>query len=437
MESAGNVRWSRRIRPSAPGSRTTRLELFYDLVFVFAFLTVTTLTASDATARGLAHGLLVLALLWWCWTGFAALGNVVRTDQGVIPLIGFLTTAALFVLAVGMPQAFVDQPGGLPGPLVFAACYFVVRAAQVGVLGWVVRADPQLRRHWLLLALPPVVATVLIATAALVPQRFTDERVAIGVRLGLWIAALAVEYGVGLLLWGTGWVVVSAGHLAERHALIILVALGESIIALGFGPGFTAGLPLSWPVVLAGTLGIVVVASFWWSYFDTLALALEQTLHRTRERVARLRLARDAYTYLHLPLIAGIILFALGLKGQLAEAADPATPRWGERLGIFGALVLHGGATVYLLTLVALGRRVLGIVRWPSVAAVAVLVLLTPVAARLRELIALAVLALVVASATVVQTVVDTPRRRHVRQVALEEQLAAEADQTRWRGEHL
>ncbi|RKN51310.1 low temperature requirement protein A [Micromonospora endolithica] len=425
------------MRPSAPGSRTTRLELYFDLVFVFAFLTVTTLTANNSTVRGLVQGLLVLALLWWCWTGFAALGNVVRTDQGVLPLVAFLTTAALFVLAVGMPQAFVDQPGGLPGPLVFAACYLVVRAAQVGVLGWVVRADPRLRRRWLLLALPPVVATVLLVTAALAPQRFAGGQVEIGVRLGLWIAALAVEYGVGLLLWGTGWVVVSAGHLAERHALIILVALGESIIALGTGSGFVTGLPLSWPVILAGTLGIVVVAAFWWSYFDTLALAMEQTLHRTRERAARLRLARDAYTYLHLPLIVGVILFALGLKGQLAEAADPLTPRWGERIETLEVLVLYGGAAVYLATLVILGWRVLRTVRWPSVAAVAAVVLLAPVARQLPELIALGVLAVSVVAAAAAQTVVDTPRRRQVRQVALEEQLAGEVDQTRWRGEHL
>ncbi|MGN9808649.1 low temperature requirement protein A [Micromonospora sp. BQ11] len=434
MEGSGNVRWSRWIRPSAPGSRVTRLELFYDLVFVFAFLTVTTLTATHPTVRGLVQCLVVLALLWWCWTGFAALGNVVRTDQGIVPLVGFLTTAALFVLAVGMPQAFVDRPGGLPGPLVFAACYFLVRASQVGVLGWVVRADPRLLRHWLL---PLVVATVLIASAALVPQRLADEDVEVGVRLGLWIAALTVEYGAGLVRWSTGWVVVSAGHLAERHALIILVALGESIIALGIGPAYDTGLTLTWPVVSAGVLGIVVVASFWWSYFDTLAPAMEQALHRTRDPVARPRLARDVYTYLHLPLIAGIILFALGLKGHLAEAADPATPRWGEPLEAFEFFFLYGGAALYLLTLVALGRRALGTVRWPSVAVVAVLALLVPIAHGSPELIALAVLALALAVATGVQTLVDTPRRRHVRQVAREEQVAAEVEQTRWRGEHL
>ncbi|WP_406105096.1 low temperature requirement protein A [Micromonospora globbae] len=437
MESVGGPRWSRAIQPSAPGSRATRLELFYDLVFVFAFLNVTTVTAGNPTPRGLAQCLVVLALLWWCWTGFAALGNVVRTDQGVVPLLGFATVGAAFLLAVALPQAFVDRPGGLSGPLVFAVCYFLVRASQVGIFGWVSRHDPALRRRWLVLAVPVVVATGLIIAAALLPQSALGVQVTVGVRLGLWTAALAVEYGLGVVLRGTGWTVVSAGHWAERHALIVLVALGESIIALGLGPGFVAGLPLTWSVVVAAIFGIAVVAGLWWTYFDTLSLAMEQTLHRTRERDTRLTLARDAYTYLHLPLVAGIILFALGLKGLLAEGTDPALPRQRVPLPGFDLLALYGGVALYLASLVALSRRVLARTRWPSVGAVGLLAVLIPVAAGLPELVTFGLLALATVAATVVQTVVDAPLRRHVRQVALEEQVASEVEQTVWRGRHL
>ncbi|MEV4662190.1 low temperature requirement protein A [Micromonospora echinofusca] len=437
MGDARGTRWPRGILPSAPGSRTTRLELFYDLVFVFAFLNVTTVTAGSPDARGLIRFLVVLALLWWCWSGFAALGNLVRTDQGLTPLVGFALAATVFVLALSLPKAFTDRPGGLPGPVVFAVCYFLVRATQVTVFLWVVRTDREVRQRMPVLILPFLIATGLILTAALVPQRLLDDGAESAVRLALWVAALAVEYGAGLAQHRAGWTVLSAGHWAERHALIIMVALGESIIALGLAPGPTTALPLTWPVIIAALLGIAVVAALWWAYFDTLALAMEQVLHRTREPRTRAGLARDVYTYLHLPLITGVILFALGLKGLIYEGADPATPTWGVPLPGFDMLALHGGVALYLLTLIGLGSRMLGAARWPSIGGVVLLVALTPVAGRLPELVALAMLALAAVLTVAVQTVVDAPRRRRVRQVALEEQLASEAEQTRWRGHHL
>ncbi|WP_446210628.1 low temperature requirement protein A [Micromonospora sp. IBSANI012] len=433
----GRQRWTRAVRPGAPGSRTTRLELYYDVVFVFAFLTVTTVTSSRPSGPNLIGCLLVLSLLWWCWTGFATVGNAVRTDQGVLPLIGFVTLAATFLLALSMPTAFVDRPGGLNGPLVFAGCYFLVRMSQLSVLGWVEWPDPARRRRWLLLASPPVIATALLVTAALVPHRVADDPAEGWLRLLLWSSALLVEYGVGVLLGGAYWAVLSAGHWAERHALIVLVALGESVIALGFGPRFVTELPLTWPVMVAAVLGIAVVSALWWAYFDTLALAMEQALHGTREPAARARLARDAYTYLHLPLIAGIIFVALGLKDMLAEAADPSTPPWGEPLGGFWVLVLHGGVAVYLLGLFGLGWRAWDEVRWVPLATVVLLAALGPLSSRVPELVELGLLALVCVASTGAQTMVDGPRRRRTRQVALAEQEASEAEQSRWRGEHL
>ncbi|MEW2382101.1 low temperature requirement protein A [Micromonospora sp. NPDC047707] len=436
MESVRGTPWPRGVQPSAPGSRTTRLELFYDLVFVFAFLNVTTAVAGNPTLRGLVQGLLVLALLWWAWTGFAVLGNLVRTDQGVVPFVGFAATATAFVFALAMPKAFRDLPGGLPGPLVFAVCYFVIRISQVAVFGWMVRQERSRLRRFLPVV-PVLAATGFLLIAAVLPQRFAEDRVEQVVRLALWFAAIGVEYGSGLVLPGTGWTVLSAGHWAERHALIVLVALGETIIALGIGPGFTAGLPLSWPIIIAALLGIAVVAALWWAYFDTLALASEQTLHRARVPRVRAALARDAYTYLHTVLVAGIILLALGLKGLLEEGADPSTPTWGLPLPGLDLLALYGGVALYLLGLVALGLRVLGTVRWPSVTAVVLLAVLVPLAAPLGEMLAVSVLALATVVLVAVQTVVDAPLRRNVREVALREQVTAEADQTAWRGRHL
>ncbi|WP_236648482.1 low temperature requirement protein A, partial [Micromonospora sicca] len=197
MGDGGGTRWSRGVQRGAPGSRTTRLELFYDLVFVFAFLNVTSLTSSTPTPVNLFRCLLVLALLWWCWTGFAGMATLVRADRGVLPVVGFTTVAATFLLALTMPGAFVDRPGGLNGPLVFAGCYLLVRAAQLAIVGWLARSDPVERRRWLLQAALPVVASALLIAAGVVPSRIDGRPVAIAVQLGFWTLALAIEFGVG------------------------------------------------------------------------------------------------------------------------------------------------------------------------------------------------------------------------------------------------
>ncbi|WP_255420205.1 low temperature requirement protein A [Micromonospora sicca] len=160
-------------------------------------------------------------------------------------------------------------------------------------------------------------------------------------------------------------------------------------------------------------------------------------MHHTREPVPRARLARDVYTYLHLPMVARIIFFALGLKDLLAEAAEPDTPPWGVPLGGFWITVLYGGVGLYLLSLAACALRALRTVHWPLLAAVAVLALVAPVAARLPELVALGLLAALCVAAMVAETLSENGRRRQIRRLALEEQIAAEVEQSRWRRQHL
>ena len=423
------------MRRSAPGSRTTRLELFYDLVFVFAFLSVTTLTASVLTPVNLYRLLLVLALLWWSWTGFARMGNVFRADQGMLPLVGVVTVAATFLLVLSTPSAFANRGGWLPGPLVFAGCYFVIRTAQLTVFAWADRADPVRRRGLRMRFLAPTLATVLLFIAGTLPGRLPQERAAVWLQLALWTLALLVEYLTGMILGRQWWVVLSAGHWAERHALIVLVALGESIIALGLGP--KRGLPLTGPVVVAALLGVVIVAALWWAYFDTLAFALEQALHQARSPAARLRLARTAYTFLHLPMIGGIILYALGLKDLLAEATSPATPTWGPPLGVFWSGILFGGVGVYLLSLTACWWLAERRVRIPLLVTVLALVAAVPAVALLHELNALVVLAVLTGAGVIWETRSEDGHRRRVRELALEEQIAAEAEQSHWRQRHL
>ncbi|SCF41781.1 low temperature requirement protein A [Micromonospora mirobrigensis] len=432
-----SIRWSRGVRPGAPGTRTTRLELFYDLVFVFAFLSVTSLTATAPTPVNLYRCLLVLALLWWCWTGFARLGNGVRADQGVLPLVGFLTIAATFLLVVSIPGAFVDRPGGLPGPLVFAGCYFVIRGVQLAVFARVDREDPARRRYLLVRLALVLAATTLLVVAGTVPQRLADRPTATAVQLALWTVALLVEYVGGVTLGRSWWVVVSAGHWAERHALMVLIALGETIIALGLGAKFFTDLPLTGPVAAAAVLGIAIAAMLWWAYFDTVAFALEQALHHARDPVARFRLARDGYTFLHLPMIAGVIFFALGLKDLLAEAADPSSPSWGVPLGGFWITVFYGGVGLYLLSVCGCAYLAFRSVRWPLLLGVLVLAGVAPLAAPLPELVTLVLLAVLVLAVVAAETLSEDGRRRQVRQLALAEQYAAEEEQSRWRRDHL
>ncbi|MEV0732530.1 low temperature requirement protein A [Polymorphospora sp. NPDC050346] len=409
----------------------TRLELFYDLIFVFAFLNVTGLVSRNLDPFGLLAGAVVLALLWWCWTGFVALGNAVRADHGILPLIGFATMAAVFVLALSMPQAFVDRPDDLSGPAVFAACYLAVRALTVGSLWYVFSATDQPRRRLWLLTLPAVVAAGLIGLAAFTPLWLDDDQLAARVRLGLWLTALAVEYGAGILLPYTQWSVVSAGHFAERHGLIVLIALGESVLGLGIGPGRFAELTLTVPVIIAGVLGIGLISALWWLQFDTLALGIEQALHGTRDRV-RIPLARDVYTYLHLAIIIGIMFTALGLKVVLEVVAAPGNHRSSGAVG-----TLYGGVVLFLLAGVAATLRTFRRVRRSTLVAVALIAGLAVAAVRMPVLVALGLLVAACVALALVQRLTGVTERTRIRELALHEEEASEAEISRWRGGHL
>ncbi|MFI7574234.1 low temperature requirement protein A [Micromonospora sp. NPDC049497] len=426
---------SRLLNLGGPGTRVTRLELFYDLVFVFAFFNVTTLTSANLNPRTLLESLAVLALLWWCWTGFAALGNVVRADQGIMPVVGFLIMAAVFVLALTTAVAFRDEPGGLSGPLVFASAYLVTWVLKVIALWTTIPPDRGAVGRSVLLTVPTIGGALVILAAAMLPQRLAPEH-ELDVRLALWAVALLVEYTVGFMLTRTGWRLRSVGHWAERHALIVLVALGESVIALGVGSTSRAGRPITVAAILAAVLGIAVVATLWWLYFDLLAFAVEQVLHGVRGP-ERIPLARDVYTYLHLPLIVGIILVALGLKRLLAGLiAAPRTPGR-ETLDGLDLLVLHGGVVIFLLALVAVEWRAFRRLDRLSLAAGALLVAAAPLAYRMPVLAALVLLTGFMGVLVLVRLRTTRDMRTRVRDTALVERESLEAEANRWRRRHL
>jgi low temperature requirement protein LtrA len=230
--------------------------------------------------------------------------------------------------------------------------------------------------------------------------------------------------------------IVSVEHLSERYAQIILIAFGESIISLGIGPNLHAGLPLTWAILVAIGLGIALIAALWWLYSDTLAIAAEMALHRV-SGPTRVAFARDAYTYLHLPMIMGIILFSLGLKSVLADIADPRTPSLADTLHGVGPWVLYGGVAVYLAALAGFGWRMVSTLHWVDLAMLAVVLVQIPISHYIPELLALVLLVLTVVAQALIGVARARHPRREIRQRKLKQQRDLEARETEWRRNHL
>jgi low temperature requirement protein LtrA len=390
-----------RIQSVSEEARVTPIELFFDLVFVFSLTRVTALMAHDLTPIGLARSLLVLALLWWCWVGFAWLGNVVRADEGLGRVAMFGAMAATFVLALSVPEAFDDKVGGLSGPVVFAVAYLAVRILHLAIFLLASGDDRGLRRQVWKFSLSVLGSTALLLVASQVhgtAQTLT------------WVGVVAADYVGTILAGASGWRLNSAAHFAERHGLIIIVALGESIVAIGVG---VVGLPVSLPVIEAAVLGLTVSGCVWWAYFDVVAILAERVLRRV-DGEERARLARDAYSYLHLPMIAGIILMALGLKLVIEHVGD-LTVRQADPLETLALVAMFGGAALYLLADVAFRYRVWGHITVQRVAVAALLLALIPVGDAIPALAALGLLAAVMAGLIALEAVRFSEFRERVR----------------------
>jgi low temperature requirement protein LtrA len=310
--------------------RVTPLELFFDLVFVLAITQCTALMAAHPTWEGLAQGVVVLGVLWWAWVGYAWLTSTVDPEEGGVRLAMFAAMAALLVVALCVPTAF-----GRSG-LEFAIAYAIVRVAQIVLLYLAGSDDPALRRA----VITGLVGSTAVAGALLVTASFTDG----GLQIGLWALALVLDMSGPLFFGQEGWKLVP-GHFAERHGLILLIALGESIVAIGVG----ADRAVDAGVVAAAVVGIVVAAGIWWTYFDVVAIVAGRRLARARPGREQNAMARDLYSYLHLPMIVGIVLVALAMKKTLAHVEDPLKP--------VPCFALLGGIAVYLLAHVAFRYR--------------------------------------------------------------------------------
>jgi low temperature requirement protein LtrA len=368
-----------RIVPTEEGHGVTTLELFFDLVFVFAITQVTAFMADDLGVRGALRGLVLLALLWFVWCSYAWLGNQAHADEGVVRAAMIAAMAAMFLVALAIPEAWEDEGGGLSAPVVLAGALAMVRLLHLAVYAVAAMGDLGLRRQLLRTAVPVSVAFTLLVVGAVIGGPAQTV---------LWALALVIDYG-GIYASGTGWRLPSPVHFAERHGLVIIIALGESIIAVGVG---VLDLPLTVPIASAALLGLAASVALWWLYFDVVAPVAERELSR-REGLERVRLARDSYTYLHFPMVAGVIFLALGLKKVAEYVGDTAHHSLTDPLPATALWAMYGGVAIYLLAHLAFRLRNIGSINRPR-AVVALLVLVAPLAtAELPALAALGVLA--------------------------------------------
>ena len=229
----------------------------------------------------------------------------------------------------------------------------------------------------------------------------------------LWAAALAADYGGTYLIDARGWRFRSAAHFAERHGLIVIIALGESIVATGSG---VSSLPISWPIIIATTVGLALAACIWWAYFDVLAIAAERVL-REAEGEARTRLARDAYSYLHLPMIAGIVLMALGMEDVLKYVGDTSHHELSDPLATIPLTAMYGGVALYLLAQVAFKYRNWHTLSTPRLIATAAVLLLIPAATQIPALAALGVVTAVMVALIAFESLTYSELREQVRHV--------------------
>jgi low temperature requirement protein LtrA len=391
-----------RVERLREASSATTLELFFDLVFVFALTQITALMAEEPNGTGLLRGALLIMVVWWCWVGYSWISNLVKADEGVARVMMLVAMAAMFLVALAIPESFKDLPGGLHGPTVFAFCYLVIRLVHV-VLFLIISGDDRGLRHQIgRFAVTMTGGTVLLLFAANTSGT---------AQFLLWGAAVVADYGGTLVIGARGWRLNSARHFAERHGLIVMIALGESIVAIGVG---VTHLAISWPIVFAATLGLAVSASLWWVYFDTAALLGEHALSSV-EGEDRVSMARIGFTYLHLPMTLGIVMLALGLKKVLTYVGDPDHHTLSDPLYGAPLWAMYGGVALYLLAHVAFAWRCYRGFKVYRLTAAVVLLALVPLVANLPALASLGVLSALLIALNAVESIKLKEARDEVR----------------------
>jgi low temperature requirement protein LtrA len=363
--------------------RATTFEIFFDLVFVFALTRITAFMAQEPTPTSLAQGLLLLLWFWYAWTCYTWLGNRARADVGPIRAGTTVAMAAIFVAALVIPDAWRHGSEPVDASLTLALAYLVVRALHLALYFHSAAGNRRSRRQVLRFAIPTALAWAPLILGALFGG--TTQTL-------LWAVAFVIDYGGGRIAAGfSQWEIRSPSHFTERHGLVLIIALGESLISVGAGAGSAVTRV---PVLVAGLLGFTTAVCLWWLYFDKAAPAAAQQLASAPgDARRRQRLASDAYALAHLPLIAGIIYLALGIHEVLAQVAH-AQP--GHTAGVPldwpSTVALYGGAVLYLIGRYLFLRLAVGSTSPAQLVAIGAALVLLPVSRILPALPALGLL---------------------------------------------
>ncbi len=384
---------SRTSEPPVPqaeesGDRSVKpFELFFDLVFVYVFTQVTQLLAHELSWGGLGQGIMLLSVMWLAWASYSWLGTHVDLDEGAVRLAMLFVMGGMLTAALAVPDAFGDSA------VLFAAAYAFVRLFQIVLFGIAARKMDGLMPALLRFARSATLGPIIILVGAVSGA---------GPLEAWWAAALLIEFGAMMFMDMSGWRI-SAGHFSERHGLIFIIALGEAVISIGIG-AFDLALDLG--VVIPALLGLGVIVAMWWTYFDVKALAAERRL-ASISGTARAELARDAYSYLHLPMIVGAIFFSLGVKMTLAHIGDP--------LETIPAAALCGGLGLYLIGQIGFRMRCGGSLARPRVLTALALVAMFGASGLITALALLSAVSVTFALLVTWETVAERESRQQIR----------------------
>jgi len=309
--------------PGPPGQaerveRVSTLELFFDLVFVFTITQLTAVLSDDPTLRGLLRVVLMLGVIFWMYGGYAWMTNAVATDRVARRLLLLGGMAGFLVLALAIPRAFTE------GDVAFGVAYLLIVSIHTGLYSRT--GVPNTVRALVRLAPFNLASALLVLAAVMVDGTATYL---------LWGAAFVLEWFTPRLA-GVGGFRIAPAHFVERHGLVVIVALGESIVAIGIG---AAGLPVDLTLASVAVLGLLLAACLWWAYFGGDDARAERALDAVGDD-RRGWVAVQAFGYWHLLMLGGIIALAAGLKDVVGHAFEP--------LDLAHALLLSGGVALFL-----------------------------------------------------------------------------------------
>jgi low temperature requirement protein LtrA len=362
--------------------RVSTLELFFDLVFVFTITQLTAVLSDDPSPRGLLRVVLMLGVILWMYSGYAWMTNAVATDRAARRLLLLAGMAGYLVLALAIPRAFSE------GDVAFGVAYLVIVAIHTGLYS----RTGEARTVRALLRLAPLnLASALLVLAAVIADGAAAYL--------LWAAAFALEW-VTPMLTPIGGFRIAPAHFVERHGLVVIVALGESVVAIGIG---AAHLPVDLALASVAVLGLLLAACLWWAYFGGDDRRAEQALAAVPDD-RRGWVAVQAFGYCHLLMLLGIIALAAGLKDAIGHAFEP--------LDLAHALLLAGGVAAFLAGDI-LFRRTLRIGPARHRAAAAVLALATvPAGLAASAVLQLTALGIVLAGSLAAESPVAWARGR-------------------------